>query len=307
MKTERKEHALSAISSIYNSSKNQKFKLSCLKKQEPELEFLVKSLEIDKEEAFLFSIIFTQFIEDEQVDYTSISKHLDCNVIDVLAQSKTINNLKNKFLIEGKMTSGRFSKRRENYIIPDTVRESILEEKFPITKPNNKVESSIEVLEKCFHLADQCEDKEINEHECLGRIRYLLEGYSNFKLIRQIANLKFASMEKGILTYMLWITISGDETISMSRLLNIFEESSVLKIRKSQEFISGRNVLISSNWIELDKANFFNDSRLKLGKKGLKLLEDEGIKVSEVEKRDLIVHEEIRSKKLFYNAGKSRI
>ncbi|GAA4314645.1 hypothetical protein GCM10023115_28140 [Pontixanthobacter gangjinensis] len=204
------------------------------------------------------------------------------------------------------MQTGRFSKRRENYIIPDTVKEYVLEEKFPIPKPNNTVESAIEVLEKCFDLADQSEDKEINEYECVGRTKYFLESYSNFKLIKEILNLKLASTEQAILVYMLWISISGEETISMSRLLNIFEHRSVLKIRKSQEFISGRNILINSNLVELDKANFFNDSRLKLGKKGLKLLEDEGIKISEIDKRELIVHQEIRAKQLFYNSEEKK-
>ncbi|WP_051199801.1 AAA family ATPase [Christiangramia echinicola] len=306
MKIEVNKKTLQAISTIYNTSKEKKFEASIFNKLESELHLLSVNLRITPVEAYLFSIIFTQFIEDEMVDYTSIGNHLKCNVIDILAQSETFSNLKRQFLIEAKMTTGKFSKRRESYIIPDIVKEYILEDKFPIPKPNNTVESAIEVLEKCFDLADQSEDKEINEYECVGRIRYYLESYSNFKFIKEILNLKLSSMEQAILVYMLWISISGDEAISMSRLLNIFEYRSVLKIRKSQEFISGKNILISSNLLELDKANFFNDSRLRLGKKGLKLLEDEGIKISENDKRDLIVHQEIRAKQLFYNSEEKK-
>ena len=301
MKTEKKECALYAISSIYNSSRNKKFGVPGFKKLEPELDLLAKRLDINREGAYLFSIIFTQFIEDEQVDYTSISKHLKCNVIDVLAQSGIINLLKNQKLITEKMSRGRFSKMREHYMIPDVVKESILEDKFPIPKEDHDIKSAVEVLEKCFELADQCEDEELTKFECFGRIRCLLRENSNFRLIDKVLKQKLANIELGILLYTFWSTLTGEESISMSRVLKIFVESSSRRINISQDFISGRNILISSSLIDLEKASFFNDSLLKLGKKGIKLLEEEGIKLAELDKRDLISHESIRVKELFYN------
>ena len=306
MKTEINKRTLYAISTIYNTSKEGKFEDSIFNKLKPELKLLSANLEISWEEAYLFAIIFTQFIEDEHVDYTSISKHLKCNVIDILAESKTLDKLKDKYLIEEKISTGRFSKKRENYIIPDSVRNAILDDKFPISKPNNKIGAAIEVLEKCYEIADQCEDNQINEFQCIRRIRNILQEYSKFELITKIVNLKLADLEQGMLVYILWMTVIGEETIGMSRLLKIFESSSIIKIRKSQDLISGKNVLMSTSLLTLEKANFFNDSGLKLGKKGIKLLEDEGIKISEIDKKDLIVHQEIRSKQLFYNSEEKK-
>ncbi|GAA4314642.1 hypothetical protein GCM10023115_28150 [Pontixanthobacter gangjinensis] len=79
MKTEIINNTLNAISKIYNSSKGKKFEKPIFHKVESELTLLSGNLRISPEEAYLFSIIFTQYIEDEQVDYTSISKHLKCN------------------------------------------------------------------------------------------------------------------------------------------------------------------------------------------------------------------------------------
>ena len=106
-------------------------------KSTPELKFLSEKLEVSLEESFLFSIVFTQFIEDEQVDYSSIGKHLECNVIDVLVHSEKLKNLKELNLINEKRSRGRFQKMREEYVIPDIVQESILKNNFPIPKSKN--------------------------------------------------------------------------------------------------------------------------------------------------------------------------
>ena len=303
MKTEITDHILHSISSVYNASRNKQFDFS---KITSELKFLSEKLGVSIEESFLFSIIFTQFIEDEQVDYSSIGKHLECNVIDVLVHSEKLKNLKELNLINEKRSRGRFQKMREEYVIPDVVQESILKNNFPIPNQRTTISSALEVLEKCFELSDQLEDEEISIHDCSGRIRSLLNDFSHFNLIKKIQDLKLARMERDIFLYVLWNTIIGTEVTGMSRVLKIFENISNFRIRKSQEIISGENFLISSQLLEIEKAHFFNNSGLKLGNKGLKLLEEEGIKIADLDKKNIIGHENIQSKVLFYNSKEKR-
>ena len=93
----------------------------------------------------------------------------------------------------------------------------------------------------------------------------------------------------------------GSESTYLTRILEHFIRQPLKRLRITQEIIKGDNKLLKDDILELEKASFFNDACLKLGKKGIKLLEEEGVKVSETDKKDLMDHQDIRFKELFYN------
>jgi len=306
MNTETHQQTLKTISHIFSAAKGKQLGSGNLIKLEKELKFLSNRLDISIEEAYLFSIIFTQNMENESADYSSLGKYLKCNVIDIMARSAIFDSLKNKNLIVEKKIRGRLKKRHLEYLISDSVQDAVLYDKFPIEKEETKINSAIEVLEKIHELTEEYEDEDTSIFELFMQINELLDEFEDFSLIKKIKNYGLNDYDKTIFLYSLWSTLIGTESLSMSRTVETFIKSSSRRIKYSQKLISGDNELIKKRLIELEKASFFNDSGFKLTDKAVRLLEDEGIKLAEIDQKDVMDHTEIKVKSLFYNAEETR-
>ncbi|CAL67532.1 hypothetical protein GFO_2576 [Christiangramia forsetii KT0803] len=301
MNTNFDNQALQSISKIYTSAKGKGLETSFFEKLDPELKFLSDKLNISIESAYLFSLIFTQNMENEQVDYSSLAKYLKCKVIDVMSKIEIFKELISRELVAQREMQGRYSQMREEYIINNNIQEAILYNKFPIEKQEKKIKSSIDVLEMIFELAEQCADEEIKPYMLYFESNELLDKNENFPGIRKIKALKLNDRDKAVFLYVLWSSVTGTEVSSMSRTIDGFIRESSRRIKYCQKLISGENDLITKNLIEIEKSNFFNDSGLKLANEGIKLLEEEGIKIAEIDKKDFVSCDSIRSKQLYYN------
>ena len=307
MNTKIENKALLNISKICNASKAKKLDQEVTENLKEELDFLSAKLEISREEAFIFSLIFTLNLENDSVDYSSIARFLKCNVVEVLAHSSIFRSLKEANLILERKESSRFRKTHYEFLISDSVQNAILNDEFPIKHKSNKIKSAIEMLEIIYELSDQLDDGEMEAYEFFLQTSDILKEYSHFTLVKKIRNFELGDYERAIFLYVLWITLSGSESVRMSRTLERFVKSASKRVSYSQKLISGENVLISKKLIELEKANFFNDSNFKLADKGKELLESEGIKLGELDKKDLLEYENIKEKKLFYNTEERKI
>ena len=292
---------LSNISQVYNVSVKNKLSAQVFQKIDGELESLSGKLKLSKEEAFIFSMIFTLNLENSTASFSSISKVLKCNVIDLMPYASFFKSLQEKQLIIEKKEKGNFGKTFHQFIISDAIQEGVINNEFPLKPQINVIKSAIEVLEKIYEFSAQHNHEEISSIELFMRTDELLERHGDFPIIKNIDEFKLSSIDKGILLYVLWKTITGSETVFMSVALEGIIKNTPNRIQYSQKLISGDNELIKKNLIELEKATFFNDSDLKLSEKGRGLLEKEGIKIGEIDKKDIVSCEKIRSKTLYYN------
>lgn len=292
---------LSNISRVYNLSVKNKLSGKFIQKLEVELNYLSNKLNLSKEEAFIFSMIFTLNLEDSSASYSSICKVLKCNVIDLMPYAGFFKSLQDRNLIMEKKEKGVYGKTSYQFIISDAIQEAVINNEFPLKPQINEIKSAIEVLEKIYEISAQHNLEEITSSELFTRTDELLHKYKDFGIIKNINSFELNSTDKAILLYVLWKTIIGYETVFMSVALEGVIKNMSIRIRYSQKLISGDNVLIKQNLIELQKATFFNDSDLKLAEKGIGLLEKEGIKIGEIDKKDIVRSEKIRSKTLYYN------
>ncbi|WP_156100675.1 AAA family ATPase [Gillisia sp. Hel_I_29] len=301
MNTHFENHTLYNISEVYNTSVKSKLSAQVFQKIDGELKYLSSKLKLSKEEAFIFSMIFTLNLEDSTASFSSISKVLKCNVIDLMPYASFFKSLQEKQLIIEKKEKGNFGKTFHQFIISDAIQEAVINNEFPLKPQINVIKSAIEVLEKIYEFSAQHNQEEISSFELFMRTDELLERYGDFPIIKNIDEFKLSNIDKGILLYVLWKTITGSETVFMSVALEGIIKNTPYRIQFSQKLISGDNELIKKNLIELEKATFFNDSDLKLSEKGRGLLEKEGIKIGEIDKKDIVSCEKIRSKSLYYN------
>jgi len=165
MNTEKINQPLYAISGIYTAAKGNQFAGSVTEEYEKELLLLSEKLGIGTESAFIFSLIFTQNMETDSVDYSSIGKYLKINVVEVMARAQIFRELKEIGLIEEKRRRGRFNRGNVEFIVPDPVQEAILNNRLPFVKEEPEIKSSLDILERISDLIDECGDEEISPLE----------------------------------------------------------------------------------------------------------------------------------------------
>ena len=301
MNTEKINQPLYAISEIYTAAKGNQFSGSVTEEYGKELQLLSEKLGIGTESAFIFSLIFTQNMENDSVGYSSIGKYLKINVVEVMARSVSFEELKETGLIEEKRRRGRFNRGNVEFIVPDSVQEAILNNRLPFVKEEPEIKSSLDILERISDLIDECGDEEISPVELFIQTNAWLDEFEHFPLLGKVKKLRLSDFEKAIFFDVLWNSITGSESTSMSRTVEAFIRSVSARVKFCQRLVSGDTKLLKLNLIELEKANFFNDSGLKLGEPGFKMLEEEGVKLAEVDQKDVLDHKVIKEKTLFYN------
>lgn len=301
MKTQFKNQVLTNISSVYNALENNKMSSESFQQIDSELEYLSGELNLSKEEVFIFSMIFTLNLESSFVSYSSISKALKCNVIELMAFASFFQSLKSKTLIIEQREKGPFGRSSQKFVISEVVQEAVINNDLPLKPVVEEIKSPIELLEKIYELSAQHADEEITGCELFIRLDNLIQNNKDLSFIKNINQYKLNSLDRSLLFYLLWKTILGSETVYMSVALDGFIRNSAKRIRYCQKLISGENELIKNKLIELEKAAFFNDSDLKLSEKGRELLEKEGIKIGEIDAKDIVLCDSIRSKQLYYN------
>ncbi|TRO66934.1 AAA family ATPase [Christiangramia sabulilitoris] len=301
MLTNNKHEALTGISNIYNALEKKKLAPQAFKKVKTELERLAEKMDCSEEEAFIFSLIFTLNLEESVACYSSISKALGCNVIEIMTYSSSFQTLVNKNLVIEKKGRNHYGKTSHAFIISDAIQAAVINNEFPLKPVTTEIKNQVEVLEEIYKISSRYNEEEISFSEMSRKTDHLLERYGNFSLLKNIKAFELNDTDRALLLYMLWKTISGSETVYMSVALEGLIKNASRRVGYSQKLISGENDLIRKNLIELDKAGFFNDSDLKLAENGKLLLEKEGIKIGEADKKDIISSGSIRAKQLHYN------
>jgi SpoVK/Ycf46/Vps4 family AAA+-type ATPase len=301
-----RNEALIGISNIYNALENKKLASQAFKKVDAELKYLAKKIGGSKEEAFVFSLIFTLNLEDSSASYSSISKVLGCNVIELMTYSASFKTLVDKNLIIAKKERNRFKKTSQTFMISDEIQEAVINNEFPLKPVFPEIKNQVEVLEEVYNLLVQYDEEEITFYELVRKTDELLEKHEKFSLVKSVKALQLNVTDRAVLLYLLWKTLSGSETVYMSVALEGLMKNASKRVRYCQELISGKNELIRKDLIELEKAGFFNDSDMKLAGKGRELLEKEGIKLGEVDREDVMEAAKIKKKELFFNGAEKR-
>lgn len=298
---------LSDISKIYEAAKKSRFKTSSFESVRKELEYLSDRLQVDEEGTILFCLIFTLNFENSTVSYHSIGSVIKTNVVQVMALVDVFEELKRKGLITERTGKDYYNKTSYEYFISDEVRDAILKNHLPFERKSKKFTSAINVLEAIYDILRQRADDEINGIELYSRISEVLDLHENeISLVFKVKKLDLSSLDQAILLYILWKTLSGEESVGMSWTLEGLIKSSSKRISYSQSIILGKNPLICKGLVEVEKATFFNNSNLKLGPIGIRLLEDEGFTIGTFDDKDVVEHSTIKERSLYYDPKEER-
>jgi hypothetical protein len=148
-----------------------------------------------------------------------------------------------------------------------------------IGEPEN-FKDAIELLEKFFSLCKQRNNGEISTSELFAYTKELITSNLHFPLIRRIHELQFSTVDTYLFLYLIWKTITGDESTDLGRATEGIFKNQYERVNYVQKILSNDNELIKQNYIKIVEASFFSDSEMKLTETSAKMLQEFGLKLN---------------------------
>lgn len=305
MKKDSKSKILDSISSIYDQSEDCKLEPAFFDAVDNDLNILAEYLNSTKTQAFLVAIIFAISFRINWVDLNDLKRHFRCNPIKLLHFIDDLKSLTDNGIITRRLHRNRIIPNQiiEDYMINKTVTEAILQSK-PIMPIDRGIFKDIyELLEEIYNFGLQRDEGEISTAELMLKTQNILAGNKDFEIINKVVSFQFGMFDNYLLLYLIWKTVSGNETTDLTKALEGIYDASARRVRCMQELISGNNDLIKGDLIEIVEGGFLNDSNLKLTTRSLNLLDQCGIRhyVKNKTRDNIIKPEDIQLKNLYFD------
>lgn len=295
MKKEKNVTLLQAIGKIIESVEDSKLDKKVLRKIKPYSSFLATSYGITELQAIFFCICLEK--GPRRVDLDDIARHLNLRSINMLLYAEDINALVRRRLL-------RYRDARD-------------EEEFDVYTPVIKALKHNEVYEipdtkglDCAQLFEHLEilfsdlcDNTSSVQNTIESIEQLFEDNSNLHFVKEVRKLGLYTGDMFLLTFFCHRLVNADDDdIRFNQIEDIFDSRSIFNKCKS-ELRSGEHILITQKLVEHICVNGLADnSRYKLTDECKKrLLSELNIAVTEEKIGDLLAHEGITAKELFYS------
>ena len=277
---------------------SQKFGIDkCLSRGQEHFDYVTGKLGITRLQAILFSHFMEKSIED-YINLSEIAVSIKCSNIRII---KYLNEC--EVLEEKKLIKANRGEKSISFRVPREVRESL--RKFNEYKPK-KIENTS--IEKLFTEFERLFEERGNDEITFAALKIEL-----LDLIRQNMHLEFSKkimsynlIEDNLVLLICFCHLSGnnnDDNIGMHDLEFLYEDKSKAK-RIKRELSEGDHVLIDSKIIEFNNSRGFLDSESwkvsDLAKK--ELLGELCLKGNQNFKKNLILFDTIKPKKMYYNA-----
>ncbi|MBP6610363.1 MAG: AAA family ATPase, partial [Paludibacter sp.] len=229
----------------------------------------------------------------------------------LLEYSSDFDNLYSKgiFIKEKSRHRIKLALSNDQFTINEKVTEAILNN-IPLPKlGDEEVGDVFEFLENIYKIGERRDDDEISTTELLLHTIKLVNSSLHFPLIKMINDFDFKPEDTFVYLYLIWKTLSGNESVDVDRTSNAVFDNPTQRIKYVQRIMSNENDLIRQNLIEIVEAKFLNDTEIKLSEKSNKLIEDCGIKLltkRKVAQDNIITPNQIFTKNLFYNGSEAK-
>lgn len=305
MEKSMKLKVLDSIGAIYEESKECKLEESFFSKMDDELSFLSEYFRTTKSQSFFISLVFALNYKGDTVDLSDLVEYFNCNPMKILEYSDDFNFL---YLsgIFGKQKSRhrmKLAAANDQFVINEKISEAILQN-LPMPEVHeDKITDIFELLEKLYNIGEQRDDEEISTHELFNQTKELISINLHFPLINKINLLKPNIEDSYLYLYLIWKTISGSESTYIGRALEGIYNNVTKRVNYMQKFLTGENILIKNNLIEIVEARFFNDTEMKLTDSSNNLLKECGINLlmNKKKKENIISPNDIPFRELIFS------
>ncbi len=305
-----KFQVLDSIGRLYEEAKGCKLEDSFFIKSEAELSLLSEYFGTTKSQSLLIALVFALNYKGDTVDLSDLIDYFNCNPMKILQYHDDIDYLDSSGIFSKKKSrhKAKVSGANDQFIINEKITEAILQNKPMPEIQNDKVNDIFELLEKIYTLGEQRDDNEISTFILLAQSGKLLSVNLHIPLIKKIDLLKLEYVDMFLYLYLIWSAISGKKTSYVARSLKIIYDNETARIKQMQELISGDNLLINNNLVEIVGASFLDDAEIKLTDYSSKFLKQFDINITgNSEKKDNIISpSEIPFRKLIFSKSEMK-
>ncbi|MDD3877493.1 MAG: AAA family ATPase [Bacteroidales bacterium] len=305
MEKPKKLKVLKSIGRVYEAAKGSKLEAGLFENIDTELKELAAYFNTTEKQAFFLSIVFTMNYKGDTVDIKDLVDLFDCNPISVLEHSDDIDLLfKRNFFIKMKSNHPvKIARSNDQLIIHKSLSEAILKDQPLPYLEKEKPATLVDVLEKIYNIGEQRYNEEISTVELFEELNNVIEANLDFPLIKRLKNMGLDLGDTFLLMYVIWKTIIGNECTDLGVAVKGIYDISSVRLYYTQSIMAGNNPLIKMNFLEIEEARFFDDTRIKLCDTTLDILKEEGIKLfaSKKKKNNIIEPQNINSKVLYFN------
>jgi SpoVK/Ycf46/Vps4 family AAA+-type ATPase len=311
MEKSMKKNLLKSMGRVYEKAKDCKLKSSFLNSIEKDLAMLSDYFGVSEKQSFFVAIVFSLNYKGDTVDLNDLIDYFDCNPTKILEYSEDFEALYNKGIFKKKRSKHRLNIALTNdqFVINEKISEAILKDQpMPVIEKRKESNDVIEVLEDFYTLWEEKREGVMHANELMIKGKSLITANQHFPLIKKIHDMKLDIVDAYVYIYQLWRALSGNEYTSVNKLVDVVFDDPSRKVKYMQEIFSNKNALVKESLIEIEEANFLNDTEMKLSDHSVKMLQKCGLKIYTNKKKnnDIIAPAGIHHKELYFNEAESR-
>ena len=301
---------LKSIGQIYEQAEGCKLESTFLNKIDNELDLLSAYFKTSKNQSFFIAMVFALNYKSNSVDLNDLISYFNCNPMKLLEYSEDIEALCSKGILEKRkvMHGMNLPGSNDEFTINETLSQAILHNQpMPVIR-QTKFKDVLELLEKLHSIGEKRDDDEISTGELFSMAGELISANLHFPLVKKVHDFHFKVSDTYLFFHLIWKTLCGNEKTDLGIAAQGIFDSTSRKVNYIQKVISGENILIKNNLIELEEAIFFNDAEIKLSDISLDILDECGIKLfqKKLKKENVIKPSDIQIKGLFFDKEKLR-
>jgi hypothetical protein len=294
----KKLNLLNAIEQIielsFRSSLNEEF----FENAKKYIHYVSKKLGVSPIQSVLFSL-FINFSDDSCITLSDMASHLGCRMIKMIRCENDIDVLVEKGMIVCHRDSSEKNYRVTLHTLECLKNDSPI---VPIDRHGLTCEELFSEFEKLF---EQMDDNELNYETLLKDIHLLLNDNSRLKFVRKLKSYDLDDMYLVLFIFFCHLfVVNNDDHIIPSDFECLFTDMKSFFREQKRSLLNGTHPLIEMKLVEYAISDGFADREsYKLTEKTKRdflselniACSDEGPKVG------LLMHEELKEKKLFFN------
>ena len=297
-RTTRKMDLLTAVEQVVELSKGSHLDAEFFKKAAKPLKVISEKMEITKEQSLMLSL-FIDNSENSSITVSDFAKHLECSTTRIIHSMNDVDELVRKGFV--------FCSRRRrgvSYRIPTEVIEAFRHnekytprEYFDLTCPK--------LFGVVSEIMEMRKNDELSTETAISMLRALLNNNKHLVFVQKFLSLDYDEDEQALLFLFSHLFVNnGDDNITFYDLEFFYDSQFDWSLIK-RSLANNYNTLLERKMIEFNNDNGFarNDSFRMTWRAKEELFSELNLASMDQEKdrKDVIKHEEIASKQLYYD------
>jgi hypothetical protein len=298
-------NVISSITKLGDKLHKSKLLKSKLTRVKRTTKLLCDYLGVSEDECYFFVITFIVQMQEDTMDLREFTRYLDITSISAIQYRPLIDALTDKKIIESSYTertkTTTFFKGRWGLKINPVIIEAIIENKI-IGELKSDEFDIYQFSEKVSDFIVKRDEEGMETYELFDNVENLEVANPHLKIIESLKKMKLDINDRTLLYEMADDFVTSGLT-SFNFTLKIIYDKVRYRMEKTREILDKKSKLITNDLIIINDGVFHNDITIELTEKTTSLFfgEDAKLFIKKQSIKNLISHEKIESKELYYD------